>query len=383
MNIVVNTQLLLKNRLEGLGWFTFETLKRITASHPGHSFYFVFDRPYDIDFIFGPNVKPVVLRPASRHPFLWYLRFEILLPRLLRQLKADVYLSPDGWSTRRTSLPCVQVIHDINYEHYPANVPFWIRHYFRYFFPRYARKAKIVATVSEYSKKDIVKTYHIPEEKVRVIYNGCNEAYRPLEEEENVQTRLNCTGGKPYFLYVGALLPRKNISRLFEAFDAFKQTDTQNIKLVIVGEKMWWTREIARSFENMQYRDDVVFLGRLETAHLCKVYSAALALSFVPYFEGFGIPIIEAFSCGVPVITSDCTSMPEIAADAALLVDPFDVAHIADAMTRIATDPDLRTRLIEKGFARRRDFDWDKTAVALWQCIEEALHADVIKMEEV
>ncbi|OQA01019.1 MAG: D-inositol 3-phosphate glycosyltransferase [Bacteroidetes bacterium ADurb.Bin408] len=381
MNIVVNTQLLLKNKLEGLGWFTYETLKRITAAHPEHTFYFIFDRPYDFDFIFGPNVKPVIMRPASRHPLLWYLRFEILLPRLLRKLGADVYLSPDGWSTLGTSLPCVQVIHDINYEHYPANVPFAIRHYFKYFFPRYARKAQIVATVSEYSKQDIMKTYGLPENKIQVIYNGCNEAYRPLDEDTNTLTRLNCTGGKPYFLYVGALLPRKNISRLFEAFDVFKQTDKQDIKLVIVGEKMWWTKEIARSFENMQYRDDVIFLGRLETEHLCKVYSAALALSFVPYFEGFGIPIIEAFSCGVPVITSNCTSMPEIAADAALLVNPFDVEEIAAAMGRIATDNALRAQLVEKGYVRRQDFSWDKTAAALWACVINALQKDVIRQD--
>jgi len=203
MNIVVNTQLLLKNKLEGLGWFTYEVLKRITVNHHEHTFYFIFDRTYCKDFIFADNVKPVILSPPSRHPLLWYLRFEILLPRLLKKLKADVYLSPDGWSTLHTKVPCVQVIHDINFEHHPEDLPFLIGRYFRYFFPRYAQKAKRIATVSEYSKQDIAQTYNIPPEKIDVVFNGCNELFRPYNEEINTITRNTYTDGNPYFLYVG------------------------------------------------------------------------------------------------------------------------------------------------------------------------------------
>lgn len=371
MNIVVNTQLLLPNRLEGLGWFTYETLRRITVNHPEHTFYFVFDRKYAPNFIFSPNVKPIILSPPSRHPFLWYLRFEWLLPRLLKKLKADVYLSPDGWSTLRTKVPCVQVIHDLNYEHNPGDMPFWIRHYFKYFFPRFAQKAKQLATVSEYSKTDIVNTYGIPEDKVSVVYNGCNEIYKPAGEAQKINIRTKYSGGNPYFLYVGALLPRKNISRLFAAFDLFKKTDTQGIKLIIVGEKMWWTKDIAQAYNTMQFKHDVIFLGRLQSEVLADVYAAALALTFVPNFEGFGIPILEAFASGIPVITSNCTSMPEIAGDAALLVNPADVGCIAAALQKISTDETLRQELIIKGIERRKHFSWDATAEKLWKCIEK------------
>jgi len=373
MNIVVNTQLLLKNKLEGLGWFTYETLKRITHNHPEHTFYFVFDRPYDYDFVFAPNVKPVILRPASRHPVLWYLRFEWLLPKLLKKLNADLYLSPDGWSTLRSNVPCVQVIHDLNFEHYPKDIPFSIRHYFRYFFPRCAHKAKFIATVSEYSKTDLIKTYKIPAEKICVVYNGCNKVFRTWDEETNSKTRHNCTGGAPYFLYVGALLPRKNIQRMFQAFDKFKEKDKQNVKMIIVGEKMWWTKEISNAYNNMKFKEDIVFLGRLESELLSKVYAAALALTFVPYFEGFGIPIIEAFNCGTPVITSNCTSMPEIAADAAILVNPFNIHEIAQAMQDISINHNLRKQLIEKGHKQKLNFSWDASADKLWKCIEKAL----------
>jgi len=373
MNIVVNTQLLLKNRLEGLGWFTYETLKRITTKHPEHTFYFVFDRAYDESFIFSDNVKPIILRPPSRHPILWYVRFELLFPMLLKKLKADVYLSPDGWSMLHTKVPCVQVIHDINFEHHPEDLPFLIGKYFRLFFPQYARKAKRIVTVSEYSKNDIVNTYKIPDDKIDVVYNGCNEQFKPYDEQTNELTRATYTNGNPYFLFVGALLPRKNIRRMFKAFDKFKTNDNQNVKLVIVGQKKWWTKEIGDAYENMHYKNDVLFLGRLQSETLGKVFSAAMALTFIPYFEGFGIPIIEAFNCGTPVITSDCTSMPEVASDAAILVNPFTVSDIAEAMYKISTDSDLRQQLISKGHKRKLDFSWEITSGKLWESIEKTL----------
>ena len=123
----------------------------------------------------------------------------------------------------------------------------------------------------------------------------------------------------------------------------------------------------------MKFKEDIVFLGRLESELLSKVYAAALALTFVPYFEGFGIPIIEAFNCGTPVITSNCTSMPEIAADAAILVNPFNINEIAQAMQDISTNHNLRKQLIEKGHKQKLNFSWDASAHKLWKCIEKAL----------
>jgi len=374
MNIVVNTQLLLKDKLEGLGWFTYETLKRMCIAHPEHNFYFIFDRPYDASFIFSDNVKPIILAPPSRHPILWYIRFEYLLPNLLKKLKADVYVSPDGWSTLRTQIPIVQVIHDLNFEHFPQDVPFAIRHYFRYFFPRFAHKAKVLATVSQFSKQDIVEKYRIEPHKIRVLYNGCNPIYKPLEASINEHTKSQYSFSCPYFMYVGAMHPRKNMVRLFKAFDLFKKNDTTQCKLLIVGTKKWGAQEINKAYQNMNYKSDVVFLGRLGVNDLNKVFSAALALVFVPYFEGFGIPIIEAFNCGTAVITSNCSSMPEVAADAALLVDPYNCEDIANAMSKLSQDKELRNNLIQKGHIRKLDFSWDKTAQAFWQCIEEAVN---------
>ncbi|MFW5707635.1 MAG: glycosyltransferase family 4 protein [Bacteroidota bacterium] len=373
MNIVVNTQLLLYGRLDGIGWFTWETISRITAAHPEHTFYLVFDRKPAPELQFSPNVKTVILSPMSRHPFLWFLRFEILLPVLLKRLKADLFLSPDGWMTTSSKVPCVQVIHDLNFVHFPKDIPFWTRNYYNFFFPRYARKAKRIATVSQYSKEDIVKTFGVTPEKVVVMHNGCNTSYKPLGEQTDKQTRTEFSEGNPYFIYVGALIPRKNIARMFEAFDLFKKNDTQNTKFVIVGQKKWWTDQINASYEKMQFKEDVLFLGRRNVQDLNRLYSAAIALVFPAIFEGFGIPILEAFHAETAVITSNVSSMPEVAGDAAILVDPASVDSIASAMTRLSKDENLVKELIEKGRKRRSVFSWDHTAAKLWQTIEDTL----------
>ncbi len=373
MNIVVNTQTLVKGKLDGIGWFTYETLKRITQQHPEHTFYFVFDRPYHKDFIFADNVKPLILFPPSRHPFLWFIRFEILMPFLLKKYKADVFLSPDGWLNLTSSLPSVQVIHDLNFEYYPHDIPFLTRMYYTTLFPRYARRATRIATVSNYSKEDIIKTYGIPSQKIDVTPNGCNPDYKSFSEEEKISIRKNYTGGNPYFLYVGALIPRKNVANLFSAFDNFKKRDTQNTKLLIAGQKKWWTSQINEVFSNMQYKEDLIFLGRMNIETLKKLYAGSIALTYVSYFEGFGIPILEAFNAETAVITSNCTSMPEVAGNAAVIVNPFSIESITEAMLKLSNDSHYRQELIEKSKKQKELFSWDITAHKLWRCIEKAM----------
>jgi glycosyltransferase involved in cell wall biosynthesis len=370
MEIVVNTRLLLKNKLEGIGWFSYETLKRITIAHPEHHFIFLFDRDPDEEFFFSENVTPVILSPQARHPILFYLWFEFSVAGILNRLKPDVFVSPDGYLSLRAKCRQLAVMHDLNFEHYPKDLSFSVRKYYRYFFPRFARKASRIATVSEFSKNDIVIQYGISPEKIDVVHNGCNVMYKPVTAEVQQATRTKYSSGKDYFLFVGALHPRKNISRLFRAFDAFKKQSGSDMKLVIVGVKYYWTSDIKSTYIGMQYKNDVVFTGRLSTEELKNVLASALALTYVPYFEGFGIPILEAMNTDTPVITSNVTSMPEVAGDAALLVDPFSEDSIAEGMLKMHADPALRKTLVEKGRERRIAFSWDKTAEALWKSIE-------------
>ncbi len=369
MRIAVNTRLLIKNKLEGIGRFTLETLSRMARNHPEHEFIFVFDRPFDDKFIFSSNVIPVVTGPQARHPFLFVWWFELSLPRILRKYKADVLLSPDGFLSLRAKLPAVLVVHDLNFEHYPKDLPWLVLKYYKYFVPRFVRKATRIATVSEFSKQDIIRLYGVEDSKIEVVYNGVNEVYSPLEDAEKQSIREKYTGGNSYFLYVGALHQRKNLVNLFKAFDIYKANRNTATKLLIVGNKMWWTKAIENAYETMKFKSDVVFRGHMSTVELREVYGAATALTYVSYFEGFGIPVIESFACGTPVITSNVTSMPEVAGDAALIVDPFNPGEIAGAMHRIETDKNLREELITKGLERYKVFSWDVSARRLMEMV--------------
>ncbi len=364
---------MIKDKLEGIGWFSFETLKRITQQHKEHQFYFIFDRKYDEEFIFSDNITPVVAFPQARHPVLYYIWFEHSIPRVLKKINPDLFFSPDGYLSLSSPVKSMNVFHDLNFEHYPEDLPVAERKFYRYYFPKYAQKANRIATVSEFSKKDIVNQYNISPDKIDVVFNGANESFKPVHLKEKVRIRAEYTNGQPYFIFIGALHPRKNLVNLFRAFDYFREKTSSEIKLMIVGSKKWWTPAIKEAFSNMKHREDVVFTGRLPAGELEKVLSAALALTYVSYFEGFGIPIIEAFYCETPVITSNLTSMPEVAGDAALLVDPFSITSISDAMEKIAFDEKLRQELIVRGRVRRNEFSWQKSADKLWASMEKVL----------
>jgi len=371
MKIAVNTRLLLKDKLEGIGWFSYETLKRITQNHPEHQFYFIFDRPFDEEFIFSSNITPIVAYPPARHPYLWYLFFEYGIPYQLKKIKPDLFLSTDGWIPLNLKCKSVDVIHDINFEHHPEFItpkPLW---YYHKYFHQFAQKATRIATVSEYSKKDIQDTYQIEAEKIDVVYNGCNTLYRPLENSEKQEIRNRYSAGNPYFLFVGLVHKRKNIENLFQAFDIFKTTDQKNTKLLIVGSLKGFPGDIENTYLKMQYKEDVIFLGRKEIQDLILITGASEAMLYVSFFEGFGIPILEGFHAEIPVITSNTTSMPEIAGEAAEYVNPYSISEIAESITRISNDPKYCQALIEKGRARKQAFSWDKTADLLWKTIEQ------------
>jgi len=374
MIIAVNTRLLLKDKLEGIGWFTFECLKRISQQHKEHEFIFIFDRDYSDEFIFGPNITPVVIGPQARHPFLYHIWFNYSIPKILKKYKVDLFLSPDGYIPLKQKVKTLAVIHDLNFEHYPEDIPFFHRNFYKKYFPIFSKTATRIATVSNYSKNDIIDQYGIDEAKIDVVFNGANESFIPIKPNIQKLIREAHTGGKPFFVFIGALNPRKNLVNLLKAFDLFKKTDKTGTQLLIVGEKMFKTGDIFDTYNDMNFKADVNFSGRLNANELHRVLASAVALTYVSYFEGFGIPIVEAFYTQTPVITANVTSTPEIAGDAALLVDPFSPEDIALALTKLATDKALREELIEKGNMRKEEFHWQKTADNLWDSMMKTIN---------
>jgi glycosyltransferase involved in cell wall biosynthesis len=340
------------------------------AEHPEHTFYFLFDRPYSNEVLFSDNVIPIVIGPPTRHPFLWYIWLEWRIPRVLNSIKADLFLSTDGFISLRSKTRSCAVIHDINFEHRPQDLPFFSRKYYRYFCPKYAKKANRLATVSEYSRRDIINTYGVDESKIDLIYNGASEKFFPISKSQAENVKDKYTSGLPYFVFVGSIHPRKNITNLLRAFELFREEYKSPFKMVIVGKKFFLTKVMEQQLERMKFGSDVIFTGRLSSEELNEVMGAAWALTFVPFFEGFGIPLVEAMKCEIPILASKVTSLPEIAGDAAVWVEPESPGSIRDGMIRIVKEEGLRDLLIQKGKARRELYSWDHTASELWKTIE-------------
>lgn len=373
MRIAVNTRLLLHDRLDGIGWFTAETARRMVLAHPEHEFFFFFDRKPHPEFLFADNVTPVVLCPQARHPVLWYLYFEWSTQMALKRYKIDLYLSPDGMMPLHPKVPTLNVIHDLNFEHASGNLKASHQRYMSHYFPLFARNATRLATVSSYSKKDIAETYGIPAEKIDVVYDGAHSNYRPHSDDEKEAIRQRFTDGHPFVIFISTILKRKNLANLLLAFDKVKEDkNNKDLKLVVVGSRVWWQDELESAWNGMKHQSDVIFPGRVEPNDLSALLSAAEMLVYPSYFEGFGIPILEAMYAETAVIASRTTSMPEVGGDAVLYIDPSDIDDIAHAISRLR-DKTLRQEFIEKGRLQRQKFSWEITANLLWDSMMKTI----------
>ncbi len=369
--IAINTRFLLPDKLEGIGWFSYEVLKRWVEWHPEHDFIFIFDRKYDEQFIFGSNVTPVVTFPQARHPFLFYWWFELSLPVVFRKHNANIFMSPDGFMSLAANIPTLLVIHDIAWKHFPTHIPFLYRKHYEHYMPLFAKKADQIATVSEFSKQDIIQHLGVVPDKIDVVYDGANKSFIPLSLEERVKVEDEYSQGCPYFLYVGSIHPRKNVVRLLQAFEQFKSKADSPMKLLLAGRIAWQSGEVGEQLEKMQHKNEVIFLGYTSELLLPKIVASAFAITYVSLFEGFGIPMLEAMYCDVPSITSSTSSMPEVVGDAGLLADPYSVDSVANQMLRIWNEKGLRENLIEKGKIHRQKFSWDLTAEKMWSSMEK------------
>jgi glycosyltransferase involved in cell wall biosynthesis len=306
------------------------------------------------------------------------VRIPLTLSRELRRHPVDLlhvqYTAPPF-----TPCPVVTTIHDLAFEHLPETFKrrSWMQ--LRLTVRRTARRAARIITVSEYSRQDIIRTYGIAPERITVTPEAASARFSPITNETEL-SRIRERYGiqSDYILSLSSIQPRKNLVRLIEAYSCLRRMrpEVKLPKLVLAGKRGWLESETFRAAKHSEFSSDILFTGYVADAALPALYSGAICFIYPSYFEGFGLPVVEAMQCGVPVITGNRTSLPEVVGKAGLLFDPFDNSKLVEAMTRILDSPDLRADLREQGLKRAAGFTWQTTARLTLQTYQLAANRD-------
>jgi glycosyltransferase involved in cell wall biosynthesis len=273
----------------------------------------------------------------------------------------------------------VVTVHDLGFLYHPEAHTLSQNFYLRWSTRHNARAATRILADSQATRRDLVRHYSIPDSKIAVVYPGRDETLAPVTDPallSAVRARYGLAG--LYLLYIGTLHPRKNLVRLVQAFGSFLQSSADgsgapvtSLQLVLAGQKGWLYDDILAQVRKLGLSDRVVLTGYVPDADLPALLSGALAFVFPSLYEGFGLPLLEAMACGTPAICSDASSLPEVAGDAALLVDPTDTEALADALARLVVDEGLRRELVERGFRQMQRFSWRRCAEETLRVLEE------------
>lgn len=271
--------------------------------------------------------------------------------------------------------PTIVTVHDLSFMRFPEAFHRTNRAYLTLFTRLSTRRALRVIAVSESTRRDVMAFCGVPGERVVTIPNGVDEAFHPADAAEVVEFRRNRRLPERFILYLGTLEPRKNLETLIDAYAALRARQQAIPKLVIAGGKGWFFDTIFARVAKLGLADEVLFPGYIPGAELPWWYRAAELFAYPSRFEGFGLPVLEAMACGTPVITTTSSSLPEVAGDAALLVEPDDTEALTDAIKRLLTDSQLRETLRAAGLRQAARFSWARTATQTAQVYRDLLGA--------
>lgn len=340
----------------GIHVYTREILNALTTIDKSNE-YIIIRRDPKKEF---PNAEEVVV-PYSTYPGyrLWRLFYQI--PKLLVKRKVDIVVEPAhfGPFNLPDKIKRITVIHDMTVFLYPEYHTFLSQWLQRKLFPRIIQNAHHIITNSHHTTTDVLHFFPNADDKISSVLLGKNNTYQPTENEAVIQ-RYNLR--TPYILYVGTLEPRKNIIKLIESFNRFKQDTGLPHQLVLVGKKGWKSKPMFKSIKNSPYTSDIIWLGYLDKNDLPSLYTMAEVFVYPSIYEGFGLPILEAMACGTPVITTHSSSLPEVGGQAVVYSDVESVQKLSQHITTLCTNPSEREKYRSLGLAQAQKFNWTKTA---------------------
>jgi glycosyltransferase involved in cell wall biosynthesis len=355
----------------GIGTYI-QNLVRELARIDQQTEYILICRPEDVEMAggLGPNFRAIAetARPYS-------VAEQIRIPLDLVRERAHLLHEPHYVLPPATRCRSVVTIHDCIHLMFPQYLPGPLAHlYARATMWVAVHKSDRILTVSDASKRDILRFFDVPPEKVEVIYNAIDERFlAPPDEERLERIRQRYQLDHPFLLYVGNIKPHKNLERLVEAFGRARAGGIGDLRLLIIGDELSKYPPLRQAVHRHRLDAHVRFLGFQPHDTLDVFYRLARAFVFPSLYEGFGLPPLEAMACGTPVVTSNVSSLPEVAGGAAVLVDPYDAGSIADGITKAVTDQALRAELIDRGLARARTFSWTKSVTAIHRIYMDVL----------
>lgn len=353
----------LPNQLTGVGFYM-ENLVKGLASVDNDNEYYLFLKRSALS-AFRVDNKRFKYIAVPKYPFIIRVLWEqLILPIYLLFMRIDLLHSPHyttplfGWWFKR-----VVTFHDMTFFLFPKMHQRWKVGYFRTMIRLSARRADRIISVSNSTTRDIINKLRVPAVKIRTIQLAVSPEYKPGLDQHRIEAVKNKYGlPAEYILFVGTIEPRKNIIGLVRAYQALPPAIKERFSLVIVGKKGWHYKELFAEIENSSDRNRIVFPGYIPEDDLPAVYNGAVLFVYPSFYEGFGIPVLEALSCGVPTITSNISSMPEVAVDAGLLVDPNNVEEVTRGIMLVLGEPDRAKKMVELGLKKAAAFSWQKCA---------------------
>ncbi len=351
----------------GKGHYAKQLILHLAEIDKENQYFLYSDSDFDIDEL-PFNFKKLIISAPS---YLWH--FFVFL-NLLFSNKVDVYLAPTSFIIPALSpVKCVPFVPDL-----VAFLPFLKKHKLKskilekLTLKRALKKASKAIAISYNTKKDLINHFRISGDKIAVIYGAVSESFIPIENKQIISEVLKKYNLPPKFiLFVGTLEPRKNITRLIEAYFLLDETIRKECKLVIVGKKGWYYKEIFDVVKEVNLEKDVIFPGYIPDCDLPIIYNAAEVFVFPSLYEGFGLPPLEALACGTPTIVSNISSLPEVVGDAAVLVSPYKKEEIKNAIQEVLFSPSLVQKLRKAGPIQATQFSWTKTARETLIVLEE------------